>query len=152
MMIKKIDFQDITLVVSLFELQRASYMVEANIIGFDDIPPLKESFDEFLNCPETFLGYFEGEELAGAVSYTIDRHELTICRMVVSPNHFRKGIAQNLLNSVESNHQGILVFKVSTGKDNDPAKNLYLKNGFRLIEELEVAPNFFISNYEKRMK
>lgn len=151
-MIKKIDFQNKRLVVSLFELQRASYLVEANLIGFEEIPPLKESMEEFLNCAETFLGYFEGEELAGAVSYTIDGQELTICRMVVAPKHFRKGIAQKLLNAVESNIQGISFFKVSTGKDNDPAKNLYLKNGFQFKGDLEVAPNFFISNFEKRME
>ncbi|MCM3764253.1 GNAT family N-acetyltransferase [Neobacillus niacini] len=149
-MIRKINFQDNRLVQNLFELQRASYLVEANLIGFEEIPPLKESFEELMNCGETFLGYFEGEELAGAISYTINGQELTICRTVVAPNHFRKGIAQKLLKAVEDTHKEIPVFKVSTGKDNYPAKNLYLKNGFILGENIEVAPNFFISTFEKR--
>jgi GNAT superfamily N-acetyltransferase len=75
---------------------------------------------------------------------------LTICRMVVHPNHFRKGIAQKLLNFVEGNTRDFTIFKVSTGKDNTPATNLYLKNIYRLVCDLEVAPGFYISNFEKR--
>lgn len=149
-MIQIIDFQNNQVVKELFDLQRASYLVEATLIGFEEIPPLKESFEELMNCGETFLGYFEGEELAGAISYTIDGQELTICRTVVSPNHFRKGIAQKLLKAVEDTHTDIPVFKVSTGKDNYPAKNLYVKDGFTLVENIEVAPDFFISTFEKR--
>lgn len=149
-MIEKIDFQNNRLVRVLFELQRASYKIEADLIGFDEIPPLKESLDEFCQSGEEFLGYFEKNELAGAISYTIEGEELTICRMVVHPNHFRKGIAQGLLSAVEVNFPEIEVFKVSTGKDNAPARNLYLKNGFASVGDIEVAPSFYITLFEKR--
>jgi hypothetical protein len=121
-MIKRIDFQDIHLTKKLFELQRASYHVEAELIGFFDLPPLKESFEEFQRCDETFLGYFYEDELTGALSFTTDGEELTICRMVVHPNHFCKGIAQMLLYDLEENNPESTILKVSTGKDNFPAK------------------------------
>jgi ribosomal protein S18 acetylase RimI-like enzyme len=149
-MIKKLDFQNIDQVRALFELQRESYLIEAKIINFFEIPPLKESMEELMGSEETFFGYFEGDEFAGAISYTIDGPELTICRMVVHPNHFRKGIAQSLLAEVEENNQEQTVIKVSTGKENSPAKNLYLKNGYKLVRDLEVVPGLFISNFEKR--
>ena len=149
-MIVKIDFQNISLLKKLFELQKDSYLVEAELIQFFDIPPLKESFEEFQECGEKFLGYFEADELAGALSYTIDGEELTICRTVVHPKHFRKGIGQDLVNAVEETNKEQEVFKVSTGKDNTPAKNLYLKNGYQLVCDLEVAPGFYISEFEKR--
>lgn len=149
-MIKKLDFQNINQVRALFELKRASYLVEAKLINFFEIPPLKESMEELIESGETFFGYFEGDELAGAISYTIDGPELTICRMVVHPNYFRKGIAQSLLAEVEKNNQEQTVLKVSTGKKNSPAKNLYLKNGYKLVRDLEVVPGLFISNFEKR--
>jgi ribosomal protein S18 acetylase RimI-like enzyme len=151
-LIEKINFQKINLVTKLYELQRTSYLIEAELIHFFDIPPLKESFDEFLKCGENFLGYFEKNELAGALSYTIDGEELTICRMIVHPDHFRKGIAQNLLHELEASNKECAVLKVSTGKENIPATRLYLKNGYQLVGELEVAPNFFISNFEKRTR
>ncbi|MFF2450285.1 GNAT family N-acetyltransferase [Neobacillus sp. NPDC058068] len=149
-MIKKLNLHNLNLVKELFELQRASYLVEAKLINFFEIPPLKESMEELMESGETFFGYFEGDELAGAISYTIDGTELAICRMVVHPNHFRKGIAQCLLAEVEKNNQQFTVLKVSTGKENSPAKNLYLKNGYKLVRDLEVVPGLVISNFEKR--
>jgi ribosomal protein S18 acetylase RimI-like enzyme len=149
-LIKKINFQNSNLITKLYELQRASYLIEAELLHFFDIPPLKESIEEFQNCGETFLGYFEKKELAGALSYTIDEKELTICRMIVHPHYFRKGIAQKLLHELEETNKECALLKVSTGKENTPATRLYLKNGYQLVGELEVAPNFFISNFEKR--
>ncbi|MFJ7727626.1 GNAT family N-acetyltransferase [Neobacillus sp. NPDC097160] len=149
-MIKKLDLHNLSLVKELFELQTASYLVEAKLIDFFEIPPLKETMDELKECGESFFGFFEGEKLAAALSYTIDGEELTICRMVVHPKHFRKGIAQRLLEEVENNKKALRVFKVSTGKDNTPAKSLYLKNGYKLVGDLEVVPGLFISKFEKR--
>jgi ribosomal protein S18 acetylase RimI-like enzyme len=150
-MIKAIDFQDIGLLKKLFELQKTSYFVEAELIQFFDIPPLKESFNDFRQCGENFLGYFEGDEPTGALSYTIDGKDLTICRMIVHPKHFRKGIAQMLVSFVEETNREVEILKVSTGKDNTPSKNLYSKNGYLLICDLEVAPGFYISHFEKRI-
>lgn len=106
--------------------------------------------EELIESRETFFGYFIGEELAGAISFTNDNNELTICRMVVDPNHFRKGIAQALLKFIEKEHPDLTMMKVSTGKDNAPAKSFYLKNGFILVGDLEVVPGLYISNFENR--
>ena len=149
-MIKKIDLHNKNLVEELFALQRASYLVEAKLINFFGIPPLVETLDQLSECKESFIGYFEGSELVGALSFTIDGDELTICRMVVHPDHFREGIAHKLLAEVEDSHQGVTVFRVSTGKENPPAKNLYMKNGYELKGSIEVAPGLYISNFEKR--
>ncbi|MCM2533159.1 GNAT family N-acetyltransferase [Neobacillus pocheonensis] len=149
-MIKKIAFHNTSLVQELFELQKASYLVEANLIGFFDIPPLKESLEGLNGCGETFLGYFEEEVLVGALAFTIEGEALTICRMVVHPNHFRKGIARKLLYALEEIQPEWLVLKVSTGKDNTPAKKLYQKNGFQFVQDMEVVPGLFISHFEKR--
>ena len=149
-MIKMIDLQNRKLAEELLALQKASYLVEAKLINFFEIPPLLETINDLSECEESFMGYFEGGKLFGAISFTIDGDELTICRMVVHTDHFRKGIAQVLLNEVEKSNRGLTVFKVSTGKENPPAKNLYLKNGYKLINDIEIVPGLYISNFEKR--
>lgn len=149
-MIDKIDFQNKNIVQELFELQKISYLIEAKLIDFYEIPPLKETFEQLLDCGETFLGYMEDDEVIGALSYTIENEVLTICRMIVHPNHFRKGIAQQLLTAVEEKYREIPVFLVSTGKDNFPAKTLYQKNGYVLMEDIEVVPGLLISKFEKK--
>ncbi|MEH7119574.1 GNAT family N-acetyltransferase [Neobacillus vireti] len=147
--IKALDLHHPKILEQLFELQRTSYLIEAQLIGFYEIPPLKETVEELKVCGETFLGYFDGEYLAGAISYTVEEHELTICRMVVHPSYFRKGIAQKLLIKMEEQNHAIPVLKVSTGKENSPAKNLYLKNGFKYVSDFEVMSGVLISHYKK---
>lgn len=149
-MIRTIDFTNRQLVQQLFELQKGSYLIEAKLVQFFEIPPLKENFQDFLQCKETFLGFFEDNKLVGALSYDVEEHQLTICRVVVHPLYFRKGIAQNLLDGLMKFAQKIPLIKVATAKDNVPAKNFYKKNGFRLMQNIEAAPNFYISNFEKR--
>ncbi|MDP4084379.1 MAG: GNAT family N-acetyltransferase [Bacillota bacterium] len=148
-MIKQIDLSDILLVGELYQMQKASYLIEARLIGFFEIPPLKETIQELIDCNETFIGYFEKGELAGALSYIAKERELTICRMFVHPTHFRKGIARKLLVYLEEMSFDITTFIVSTGKDNVPAKSLYLEFGFQFIRDHEVVSGFFISFFEK---
>ncbi|MEH7109247.1 MULTISPECIES: GNAT family N-acetyltransferase [Bacillaceae] len=149
-MIQKINLQNGNLLQRLFSLQRSSYLIEAKLIDFYDIPPLKETIKDLVDSGEQFIGFFDEDELVGALSYTMVGQELTICRLIVDPNHFRKGIAQKLLINLEENNNEISVFKVSTGRDNFPAIRLYLKNGFKWTSDMEVAPGFFISIFEKR--
>ncbi|AZU61727.1 GNAT family N-acetyltransferase [Neobacillus mesonae] len=149
-MIKKLDLQNKSILMDLFDVQKASYLVEAKLINFFEIPPLVESIEDLKNSMEVFYGYFEEEELAGAISCTEEGEELTIGRLVVDPKHFRKGIAQKLLCAIEENHPEIRVYKVSTGKENGPAKNLYLKNGFKTVNQVEASPGLFLSIFEKR--
>ncbi|GHH96744.1 GNAT family N-acetyltransferase [Neobacillus kokaensis] len=151
-MIKTLDLQDNSLLKNLFKLQKASYLIEAKLINFYKIPPLVETIDDLKNCSEKFYGYFEEKGLTGALSFTLDGEKLTICRLVVDPKHFRKGIAQKLLSAVEKNYPEIRVVKVATGKDNLPAKNLYLKNGYRLKRELEVTAGLYMCFFEKNLK
>jgi ribosomal protein S18 acetylase RimI-like enzyme len=151
-MIRIIDFSNKKLVQSLFELQKDSYLTEAKLVDFFDIPPLQESFSELIKTREIFIGYFEANKLIGALSYTISDKELTICRLTVHSNHFRKGIGQQLLSYLENNIKGIEIIKVSTAKANEPAKQLYVKNGFIFLKDLEVAPEFYIQFFEKKLQ
>lgn len=148
-MIKQVDLTNALHAEELYNMQKSSYLIEANLIGFYEIPPLKESFLEFLDCNETFIGYYEGTQLAGALSYTIEEEKLTICRMFVHPQHFRKGIARKLLIFIEEKNPDILTYHVSTGKDNLPAKVLYLETGFQFVLDYEVVPGLFISCFIK---
>lgn len=132
----------------LFSLQKKAYAVEASLIGFDDIPPLIETFDQFIRCKETFIGFFIDDTIAGAISYEIENGQMEICRMVVHPDHFRKGIAQALLTQLQHTVPWEKL-SVSTGTLNMPARKLYEKNGFTHMKDVEVAPQFFISLYEK---
>lgn len=149
-MIKQLDVMDTRVAEQIVDLQKKSYVVEAELIGFYDIPPLMDTADSIMECDETFYGYFEGESLAGLVSYKLEEEMLDIYRVAVHPEHFRKGIAKQLIEFIMNMHKGIKKIIVSTGLKNLPAVNLYLKLGFEKVREVEVAEGVYIVCLERK--
>ncbi|WP_419881684.1 GNAT family N-acetyltransferase [Peribacillus sp. B-H-3] len=150
-MIVKLDNKNSVMAEKILNVQLPAYQIEAKIIGFEGIPQLKDTVRDITECRETFVGYTSGDELLGFISYTVEDGAIDICRLVVDPAHFRKGIARELLEHVleiAGNNKVI----VSTGKKNVPALNLYQSFGFEKVKDAEVAPGVFIAILEKRLK
>ncbi|MFC6457518.1 GNAT family N-acetyltransferase [Paenibacillus vulneris] len=150
-MIQPIDIEDNHQVLELLMLQQLSYRVEAERIGFDEIPPLFDSPKTIRESGEQFFGYYEGQQLAGAVSVKQGTKELTICRLMVHPSFFRRGIATQLLQYAEQFAMPGMAVKVSTGTNNEPAVLLYGKHGYEAGQVLEIAPNVTLTVFHKRI-
>lgn len=150
MMIQYINIQNEQEAELIWQLQHASYIVEAEMIGFSEIPPLMDTIRSLQQCGETFYGWFAEDELVGAVSYTKDKETVTICRMMVHPDHFRKGIAGKLLKQVEDRERDAKLFKVSTGTKNTPAVKLYQRYGYVENSITEAAPGVFLTLFLKK--
>jgi ribosomal protein S18 acetylase RimI-like enzyme len=148
-LIKKIDITDPKIANDVLKVQIPSYKVEAKIINYYDIPPLKDTVETLQACNETFFGYYINEVLCGAISIKIENNLIDIHRLIVSPKHFRKGIAKMLLEFIESNYQDIKTIIVSTGAKNVPAVNFYMQNGFTKIEEISVNEHLSLASFQK---
>jgi ribosomal protein S18 acetylase RimI-like enzyme len=148
--IKDLDPSDKRQALEILDLQTVSYAVEARLIGSWDIPPLKDTVHTLRRCRETFCGYFVQGQLAGLLSYKIEGDVLDIHRLVVRPDHFRKGIARSLIEHVERAAQPASKAIVSTGARNTPARSLYLSMGFEETEEVEVVPGLRVARFEKQ--
>lgn len=147
-MIQRIDLNIPDLLNQIITLQRVSYLIEAEMINYYEIPPLVETKEELINCDECFYGYFSQGILAGFLSYTEENHILDICRVAVHPDYFRKGIADSLLKQALS-LPGIRKAIVSTGMKNLPALRLYQKHGFSVVSDREIGSGIYISVLEK---
>jgi ribosomal protein S18 acetylase RimI-like enzyme len=134
----------------VWDLQRASYAVEAELIGFDGIPPLRESLQELRDCGESFLGVDDETGLAGAVSWArLPDGTLDICRLMVHPRAHRRGVATALLDGLDrAEPAGRAV--VSTGTANYPALALYRRRGFTPVGTRRIAPAVSITILERR--
>nr|WP_234969362.1 GNAT family N-acetyltransferase [Bacillus mediterraneensis] len=130
-------------------IQRAAYRLEAELIGTDEIPPLKESLEDLQGCGQTFIGYYNQGELAGVLSYKKEEGTIDIHRLVVAPAHFRKGIARKLLGWLENQETDAELFTVSTGRDNEPAVCLYKSLGYVLERESIVGPGIKLVHFTK---
>lgn len=150
-MIKKIDITNPGIAKEVLNIQLASYKVEAEIIGFYDLPPLKDTVETLQQCMETFFGFYINEELCGVISVKKEKGVIDIHRLMVHPNHFRKGIAKKLLDFIESDHDGFETMIVSTGTKNTPAVTFYLKNGFSILEETRITEHLSITSFKKEL-
>ncbi|WNS43012.1 GNAT family N-acetyltransferase [Paenibacillus sp. MMS20-IR301] len=150
--IMKLDLQDELTLSELWSLQHKAYRLEAEIIGFRDIPPLLETRDMLSRVKEEFYGCFnDAEDLLGAVAVLEEEPGiLTVTRMMVSPDHFRQGVAGRLLEFIFARHAGMEQFIVSTGKLNTPAVQLYTKYGFIPANVEEVAPGVELVEFHRR--
>ena len=150
-MIKKIDITNLKLAEEVLSVQIPSYKVEAKLINFYDIPPLRDSVFALQQCGETFYGYYVDGELSGVISIKVEESLIDIHRLMVHPLHFRQGIAQKLLDFVESVGEGIDTLIVSTGSRNAPAIYFYEKNGFLKTGETIVMEDLLITSFEKKI-
>jgi GNAT superfamily N-acetyltransferase len=150
--IRALDLGDRGTVDAIVALQRASYRVEADLLGARTLPALTETPRQLRAAGEAFLGAFEGERLVGAVSWKRSGPLLDIHRMVVHPDRFRRGIAGCLLAALDEHEPGVERTIVATGAANPPARRLYERHGFTPVEERVVSGSIGIVIYERLVK
>jgi ribosomal protein S18 acetylase RimI-like enzyme len=147
--ITPLDVTDRTLAERLLTIQHAAYAVEAELIGFDGIPPLQEDLDGLMSSTELWLGRYGGTHLVGAVAYELpDERTIEISRLIVDPAHARRGHGRALLDHLDR-IEPRPVSLVSTGSANTPAVNLYKSRGYTTVGEPEVAPGIYVTQFRR---
>lgn len=147
-MITPLDVTDRTLAERLLTIQHAAYAVEAELIGFDGIPPLQEDLAGLMSSAEQWLGRYDGPLLVGAIAYELSADTVEIDRLIVDPAHARRGHGRALLDHLDRIAPRP-VSLVSTGSANIPAVTLYKSRGYRPVGELEVAPGIYITQFRR---
>ncbi|MEU8842314.1 GNAT family N-acetyltransferase [Streptomyces roseus] len=126
-----------------------AYTVEAELIRFDRIPPLRESLEEMRAQPLRWLGATVEGEIAAFVAWEALAEDLIgIARVCVDPQWFRRGLAlallRHLLADLAPEHDAL----VSTGADNYPAVALYERLGFCHVDTIEPAPGVRLARFK----
>ncbi|MFI7067406.1 GNAT family N-acetyltransferase [Kribbella sp. NPDC050124] len=149
-MIRPLDLTDRALAERLLAIQHAAYAVEAELIGFDGIPPLQEDLDGLMSSTEHWLGRYDGDVLVGAVAYEFpDQDTVDITRLIVDPAHARRGHGRALLDYLDQ-LEPRPVSIVSTGTANTPAVNLYKSRGYDETARIEIAPGVTVTQFSRR--
>jgi len=141
-----------TVATELLELQRRAYDVEAELIGSDKIPPLRETLAELQACGETFLGARADGTLVAAVSWRVVDETIDLHRLVVDPTRCREGLGSTLVRAALAAEPSCRQAIVQTGAANEPAKALYLAEGFSTAGEFEPVPGLRVTRFTKRLR
>ena len=138
-MVTLADIREASVAAPIHALQQAAYSVEAQQIGCLDFPPLRETLEALQRSTDCFLVYAENGTIIGCLSYERAEDCTTITRLVVSPGHFRRGIASALLRALESRLPVGSVVCAWTAERNEPAIRAYEKHGYRTASR-EISP------------
>lgn len=144
-MIHKINHQNELFAKEIQKIQQAAYRIEAELMGFYEIPQLHETVHEIQCSAETFFGYSK-ERLLGVISCRVEEGIVDIHRLVVDPAQFRKGIGKQLIDYLLEHFRGY-EFRVTTGTANKPAIALYKAYGFQEQRLIEVAPRIYCTQF-----
>lgn len=131
----------------LLVVQREAYLVEAELLGTDAIPALHDTLDTLATAGLSWYGCRDETGLLGAVATTAVDGVVDIDRLVVAPRAFRRGVGTALVAHVLGLAPGAVT--VSTGRANYPARVLYERAGFRVIDEAEVEPGLWVTRYRR---
>src|SRR5882724_10977297 len=138
-MIRLANIREPAVAARIHALQRAAYAVEGERIGCSDFPPLRETIEVLQRSADCFLVFLECENIIGCLSYECFGTSATITRLVVSPQHFRRGIATALLRALGNRLPVGSVAYASTADLNQPAIRAYENEGYRTVSR-QVSP------------
>ena len=130
-------------------VQRAAYAVEAELLGFEGIPARFETVEDVMASDLTMLAVVEGEEPVAVLGYRRDGEAVDIDRLVVLPDHFRRGLARRLLEHLHAREADAARFDVSTGRDNLPAVTLYQRLGYRKVADVALPEGIVITRFTR---
>lgn len=148
-MIRALDLADPETAKRVLVVQHLAYAVEAELIGFDGIPPLQEDLAGLMASTEHWLGRYEGDTLVAAVAYEFpDESTVEISRLVVDPAHARRGHGRALLDHLDAVEPRPTSL-VSTGSANHPATALYLSRGYTETGRTTIAPGVQVTHFSR---
>ena len=148
-MIRVLDLTDPETAKRVLAVQHLAYAVEAELIGFDGIPPLQEDLAGLMASTEYWVGRYDGDTLVAAVAYEFpDASTVEISRLVVDPAYARRGHRRahhDRLDELEPRPTSLF----STGSANHPAVALYLSRGYTETTRTTIAPGVQVTHFSR---
>lgn len=147
--IRALDLADEATAADVYRIGRAAYAVEAELIGFDGIPALRESLAQMRARDLHWVGAVSAAgELAGFLAW--ERRPgggIGIDRLCVDPAWFRQGIASLLLRHALTELFPDRQVEVTTGAANAPAVTLYERLGFTRGADFSPVPGLRMASF-----
>jgi GNAT superfamily N-acetyltransferase len=128
--------------VELLALQRTCFREEAELYGEPDIAPLTQTLDGLVADirVQTVLIARVGSRLVGSVRGRCEQGVCQIGRLVVHPDHRRKGLGTALMAAIEGAHPEVAAYELFTGERSERNLRLYHRLGYAPAGRQVVSP------------
>ncbi|MFF0219731.1 GNAT family N-acetyltransferase [Streptomyces vinaceus] len=149
-LLRELDLTDDATAASVHAVGRRAYAVEADLIGFSEIPTLRETLQELRAQPLRWAGALTDDgELAAFVAWQqpAPDDDVDVHRVCVDPARFREGLASKLFAHLLAAWTPSVDVLVSTGADNLPAVALYERLGFSRVGTSHPAPGLRMADF-----
>lgn len=137
---------------SILALQRIAYGSEA--LRYEDwsIPPLTQTLDDLRDefSRKVFLKAQIAESLVGSVRADFANGVCSIGRLMVHPDHQRRGIGTQLMLAIERMFPFAERFELFTGDRSEGNIRLYERLGYQLTRSERLSPKVTFVYMEKR--
>ena len=143
----RLDITQPGVVEAVLALQHAAYTIEAELLGLLEFEPLQDTAEDLLESGESYL--CEGQPPHGVLGYVARGGWVDICRLMVHPTRFRRGVASRLLRELEATVPAWTRMTVSTGAENLPAVAFYKHHGFVAVGVRPIRPDLRILRLER---
>ena len=136
---------------AIFDLQQLAYQTEAAIYHDYGIPPLRETLDELRSQfgSKRFLKAVEDQWIVGSVRAFQHQATCFVERLIVDPDHRRRGIGTALLHEIEAAFPAARRFELFTGHKSVNNIRLYERLGYRAFRQKPVHERLTLVFLEK---
>ncbi len=146
--IEDADFSDLE---QILQLQYLAYQSEAILNNNFSIPPLMQKLEDLQKEYQNGIilkAIDEEDDIIGSVrGYTIE-NTLFIGKLIVHPEHQRKGIGTRLLQSIEDRYPKHR-YELFTSNKSDRNIKLYEHLGYKRYKEQNISPELTLIYLEK---
>jgi len=127
---------------SILDLQRRAYQSEAQLYDDWSIPPLTQTLAELEQefATHLILKAMDDGTCIGSVRARRVEATLHIGRLIVAPEHQRRGLGSALLQAAEASDANALDYALFTGSRSAGNIRLYQRHGYRIVREQQISP------------
>ena len=139
---------------AILDLQRLAYQSEAAIYDDFSLPPLTETSEDFRSrfSGRVVLKAVDQGRIVGSVRAYQDGKTCHIGRLIVHPDHQRRGIGTQLMNQIEASFAAVERFELFTGHKSANALRLYERLGYKIFKHEPVHDRLVLVFLEKRRR
>lgn len=146
MEVRELHIPSLIKLQELYDLQQRSYQVEASVLGFTQLPPLQESFEELRHTKHKIFVLQEKAKYIAVIFLEKKEIDFVIAKLFVDPNDFRRGLATTLLQHVIKLHP-TTKFYVTAATENRAAIRLYENLDFKQESTIKTKEGIELTSF-----